>query len=317
MRLLWVLCVLAGCGRGEPGRTSEAPVEEVQPPRTLRVEAARGRAWLDAPATAIAPAEACAALGMPLLGRVTRVRVRLGQHVEREQPLIDVAMPELIRAAAAIEAANLREKAYRERAQHLEALLQSGLARGSELAEVRVQLALVAADRETARASLRAAGVSDAREGLISLRAPIAGTVVALTARVGEMREANATALLELAAEAPVQIEARFAQRPPEGAAFTWGGDLALVLEAISPRVNAADGTWSAWFHEREGRVIAAGSASTVRVEPPEGAVVFSASALHDGTVSRRGKVVPVQIFMRGQGEVIATGLAAGDEITP
>jgi multidrug efflux pump subunit AcrA (membrane-fusion protein) len=310
------LLLLWSCSTPQPLPQPEQEAPAQQAPRTLRVEAARGRSWLEAPASAIAPADATAALGMPLSGRVTRVRVRLGQRVEKDQPLIDVALPELIRAAAAIEAAALREKAYGERKQHLETLLQSGLARGSELSEVRAQLALIEADRETARASLRAAGVSEANGGLIALRAPIAGTIVALNARVGEVREPTGLPLLELAADAPVQIEARFAYRPPADAQFFWG-ELPLVLEAISPRVNAADGTCSAWFHERDGHAIAAGSASIVRIEPPRDAVVFPATALHGDRVRRGARELPVQVFMRGQGEVIATGLVVGDEIAP
>jgi multidrug efflux pump subunit AcrA (membrane-fusion protein) len=314
----------AACARAEPVAEAPQPADELTPeaPRTLRVEPARGRSWLEAPAVAIAPATASAALGMPLTGRVTRVRVRLGQHVERNQPLIDVAMPELIRAAAAIEAADLRQRAYSERLAHLQTLAASGLARGSELSEARAQLALVQADKASARASLRAAGVTDVsglEDGVAALRAPIAGTVVTLDARVGEVREPVGRPLLELAADAPVQIEVRFAYPPPASARFAWvasSGPIPLVLEAVSPRVNAADGTWSAWLHEVEGSAIAAGSASLVRIEAPADAVVFPSSAL-DPTqhVTRAGARVPVQVFMRGQGEVIATGLAAGDEI--
>ncbi len=319
MKRVWALCLLAACQREQVA--AEPPAQEIvhEVPRTLHVEAAQGRSWLEATATAIAPADASAALGMPLAGRVTRVRVRLGQQVERDQPLVDVSMPELIRAAAAIAAANLREKAYRERAEHLETLLQNGLARGSELSEVRAQLALVEADREYARASLRAAGVTDARDGLISLRAPIAGTIVTMNARLGEVREPTGLPLLEIVASAPVQIEAHFAYQPPADAEFSWLGatPVPLVLEAVSPRVNAADGTWSAWFHERDGHAITAGSAAIVRIEPPRGAVVFSASALHGDKVTRGAEQVPVKVFAHGQGEVIATGLAAGDELTP
>lgn len=340
--------VLAACSpaRSEQARPTRAlhqppPEQTAQPARPelpeqrsegARAEKAAGRAWLNAPALALAPAGASAAVSVPVSARILRVHARLGQRVERDQPLVEVAMPELIRAAAALEAGSLRHRAYAERAARLETLLAAQLAVASELSEVVAQLALVDAERENARATLRAAGLDEeqARKlrkhgGAVALRAPIAGTVIALNARVGEMRDASGPSLLELAADAPVQVEARFAAKPPSDATFFWrsGNErIPLQLEAISPRVNAHDGTWSAWFHQTgEQTPIAAGTTSTVTIVPPTDAVVFPLSALLDADthVQRRNadaiELISVRVFMRSHSEVIATGPRVGDEL--
>ncbi len=333
-RLALAVLVLGACA-AKPSAPEPAVFE---PPsssiRFARAEPASGRSWLDAPATVLAGPEATASLSAPLTARVVRVRVRRGEHVNAEQPLIDVVMPELIRAAGALSAASIRIDAYDRRRLQVERLLEQGLARASELAELEAQLAVARADRESARATLRSAGVRDAdaaallREGgALALRAPIAGTVVAISTQLGEVREPASGPLLELAGAADVQIEARLAYVPPAQARFVWSGperELALALEAVSPRASVRDGTRLAWFHVAEGdRVPAPGTAGVVRTEPPHDAVAVPLAALAEGeggafvTVQRAGteQRTPVQVLARGSAEAVVSGLVPGAEL--
>ena len=65
-----------------------------------------------------------------------RVRVRPGQRVEKGEPLVDVSSAEVVRAAGALAAADLRLAAHDERRQRLAPLVDQGLARAQELSEL-------------------------------------------------------------------------------------------------------------------------------------------------------------------------------------
>lgn len=275
--LLIGVLALAACARAvqaPPPQPLERPSSGVQ---VQRAERAAGRAWLDSPATVLAAPGTSASVSVPLSARVLRVRVRRGQRVEAGEALIDLVMPELMRAAGALSGASIRLEAYEKRRQSVAALLERGLARASELAELEVQIADARADRESARATLRAAGVRDAEApallggaGSSALRAPIAGVVVLLSAQPGEVREPGSGPLVELADQADVQIEARLAHLPPRaralqlsrrgaaGAARTGGSfaagqrprwDLACLVSCRPGRDRASSGQ-----HRRDAR---------------------------------------------------------------
>src|SRR5690348_14603614 len=80
--------------------------------RWLRAELVRDSNWLDAPGRVVTCPNDSALISPPLSARVVRIRVQLGQAVKAEQPLFDVMMPELIKAAGAFRSAELRLESW-------------------------------------------------------------------------------------------------------------------------------------------------------------------------------------------------------------
>jgi membrane fusion protein, heavy metal efflux system len=291
---VWSALVISCSGGAPAAPTSgaqaepEAPAESASA-RYVPAEPASASLLFDAPARVVPTPEDSAVISAPLALRVLRVRVRPGQEVKQGEPLVDVAMPELIRALGALHAADLRIQGYSVRRERLKPLVDEGLARSVELADLESQIALARADRESAHAVLRAAGVGDdagagiAQSGALSLRAPIAGVVVAAPARVGAMWEPNGGPLVELAQATSLLIEARFQALPPSGARFAWRGptgDVLLSLVRVSPRAEPADGSRVLWLTASHDAGLVPGAIGRVRAQPEQAWVVVPRSAL-------------------------------------
>jgi hypothetical protein len=328
--------LIASCAVSSQKAEPEPEVASSIETRWLVPEPASRVAWLDAPARALASPDAQFALSVPLSARVTHVRVRPGQIVKQDEPLVDVILPELLKAAGSLSAASIRIEAYEARKGRLAPLVQEGLARSAELGELGANLALARAEREAARATLRVAGVNDAQSarllasnGTVSLRAPKAAMVVRVSARPGETRDPSGGPLVELVAQGDVQVEARLPFTPPEAARFAWvgGGDLALVplvLEAISPQAAPEDGTRAAWFHASDpAQAPVPGSLGRVRLDADPSWFVVPARALRERAgasvvVVRAGEASseqPVRVVLRSSSEVIVTGLNAETQV--
>lgn len=308
--------------------------------RWVSPEAADKVTWLEGAAHVLQSPEASSVLSVPMTARVLRVRVRPGQRVKRDEPLVDVLLPELLSAAGAFSAANLRIEAYTARKQRLGPLVEQGLSRSADLSEVEANLALARAEREAARATLRVSGARESEiakllsgNGTLSLRAPADAMVVRVAARPGEVRDPNSGPLVELVGEGQLQVEARFMVTPPAGVSFVGefaGRRLALTLDAFSPRAAPEDGSRTAWFHATneprgtndEGALVA-GSLGRVRWEPAKEWLAIPLAALRSAgqdmsvfalvegkPVSRR-----VEVIARSHSDAIVTGLTDRDRI--
>lgn len=328
--VLALCCPLLGCAsdkRETAPAPARAPSSETH---WVPAREASSLAWLEGPARVIAAPNAAALISAPLTARVLRVRVRPGQLVEQGEALVDVVMPELMRAAGVLRAADIRLAALLPRRERLAPLLAEGLARTQEVAELDAAIALARADRESARATLRSAGESDAHvaalvegTGTSALRAPLPGMVVAVTAQLGQVREPASGPLVELVGDAATQIEARFTSQPPAQVRFEWlglGVRVPLVLEAVSPRAGP-DGTRLAWLHAADAAVAPiAGSLGRVRMLAPKDWVVVPVRALfaRDGAPSVRvqqvdgSSVSPVTLVRQNESEAVIEGLAVG-----
>src|SRR5690606_629466 len=145
------------------------------------------------------------------------------------QVLIDVVMPEVVRAAGESVAASIRIQAYDRQRTQLLALREQGMARLADLAEVETRLAEARADRQAAASLLRVAGLDPedagaiARTGVVPLSSPIAGTVVSLQASVGEVSGGEGPPLARVAAtDGAGRIQARLATAPPDDASYVY-----------------------------------------------------------------------------------------------
>lgn len=303
-----------GAGSADAGPLSgPAPATASAATRWVRVRAATQAGLLEAQARVLAAPQASAAVSPPLIARVQRVRVRAGQRVAAGDALVDVVMPELVQAAGAFSAALIRQEAATARRTQLEALRAEGLVRAVELADVAAQLASARADAQAARATLRAAGISDKNaealltgDGVVALRAPMDGLIVAVDAVPGETREPAGRPFVELAGEGEGQVEARLQGELAADAAVEFvgadGRRVPLALVALSPRVEARDGARLGWFRATEGR-LTVGATGRLRIlaQPGWGAVPRRAVLGAGGA----GVSAPTRVYVRKGFEAI------------
>ena len=334
-RIITLLLLCAACNVGpKPMAAVSEPVVKAAKTRLARVLPASSLGWLEAPARALPTPDSTAVVSAPLPARVVSIRVKPGDHVQKNAPLVDVSIPELIRAAGTLSAASLRLTAYENRRQRVAPLSQDGLVRAADLTELEAQIATARADRESARATLRAAGVSDEQaapllsgNGTLALRSPIDGVVVSVQTKLGEMRDPSSGALVELASAAPTLIEARFQTPPDPDAELLWvesGRSLALVMQEMSPSATLEDGTRVVWLRAKSpAQSPVAHALGRVRVVPPAAWSVIPARALvrnpeglfvsvpeRDG---RRDK--PVSLVRETPDGCVVTGLEVGEEV--
>lgn len=326
---------LLACSQPEP--RSEVMPEQAPSAETRWVHpvAAREAGMLEAPARVISSPNDTAQVCAPLSARVVRVHVHPGQRVGSGQALVDVVMPELLRAASVLRAAALRVQSWEKRRQIIAPLVEKQLAQAAELSDIEANLASVRGELESARATVRVAGESEKRaaallegNGVIALRAPFAGIVVASDAKIGEVREPSAGPLVELVKDdADLRVEARFMGTPPAGARFVWiepTRTLPLLLEQLSPHADERDGSRVGWLRANDARAsLISGTFGRVRMIPADDWVVVSTRALRerDGVfvVQRKtnegSRPVPVRVVQRNATEALVSGLAPDAQI--
>jgi len=146
---------------------------------------------LEVPGEILADEDACADIGSPVHGRVTRVLARAGQQVSAGEALVEIRSPEIGRARAEHASAVARRTLARQSATRVTALVAERIAPARERQEAEAALAAAEADVEAAATMLRAVGVDPASAapgdaGALLLRTPIAGVVLDREATIGQ-----------------------------------------------------------------------------------------------------------------------------------
>ncbi|MGF1465529.1 MAG: efflux RND transporter periplasmic adaptor subunit [Sandaracinaceae bacterium] len=362
--LVLALALLGSCGR-EGGAEEHGAGEEqaATPPRGaagsttgdgdgwVAASAPRDRVLAEAAARVVATPGSVAAISLPFDLQVAAVHVAPGDRVEAGAPVVDVAPPEVLRAAATFAPGRDRVRALARRLEVLEDLQGRSMVEAGRTFAVQTELEEARAKLGEARAVLAAAGVSPgeagrvAARGSVRLAAPVDGLVRAVRAVPGEVRAAGDPPLVELIGRAPARVEGRFAgARPPDGAADL-RVDLALPSRVapaplrwppVGRVVSPDDGTLLAWFDPaRDTPDLTPGARGVVRVRwagpgsstPEHPALVVPAAAvrLRDGqshVVIRRGprdhpRAVAVEVLtIDGASAVVrGVGLGAGDQV--
>ena len=324
--LFAVALLAAGCKKDPPAPAVQVRDESPASARSPWVKARppEGLSMLEAPGRVQAPPDAVGAVTAPFPGRVVKIHVRPGQTVAAGEPIADVAMVELVKAAAAYSAAGTRMAAYRKRKAQLDQLRADGLARLADLAEVEASLAEAQADQQAALGTLRAAGAGPgdagalvASGGALPLRSPVAGVVLEVNAAVGEGRDVGAGPIARVAGPGPVRVEARLAHAPPEGARFEVvtpaGEPFPVKLVATSPIVEGADGAVRTWFEPETAVSLPHGMACRLRVLVGAGAGVVAVPAKSVGL--RAGKAVVVSRKAGGPVEVVVLATSGADAL--
>lgn len=198
--LLAVVLVLAGLGVAMALRLQGAFAAEAE--RTAARDAAAADASAAPHVGVVAPMPAemapmvvisgtlepvqAADLGFEVAGRIQRVDVELGQHVDEGDILVTLdrasvgAMATQSEAAIAVAEANVAM--LRDRVELLRGLVASGASPSRELTSAEQQLAVAMAQVDQARAVRRSASVTAADH---TLRAPFAGVVTRVPSGVG------------------------------------------------------------------------------------------------------------------------------------
>ena len=335
---LWIvsLVLASGCEQAAaPAEPAVSPDSSGETVSTRWVHPARP----NDPSLLSAPAVVRAVGARADVSALTRVRV-LAIHVEpgaevvAGDPIVDVAAPEVIAAAASYVGAGRSRRLHEERAEELSALVDEGLSSRTEVYAPQAEASALALERDRAAAELRAAGV-DPREagrilraGRLRLSAPVAGVVVELGARVGEIVEPGAAPLARVVGAAPARVEVRSARAWPPIASLRFvgqdGRELPLSETPLAQVVDPADGTQLAWYSPRDEGPLPDGLLGTALASAAEGLWEVPVRALGQRTgesaVLRRraGQTarVPVRVWASsGSVAVVAGELEEDDQI--
>jgi peptidoglycan hydrolase-like protein with peptidoglycan-binding domain len=336
MRGFWLLVLascsqLAACSQDAPAApTAAVPAASSASVRWVAARSPSGTALLEAPASVLAAPRGRVVITAPMRARIVDVKTLPGATVKAGEALVDVLVPEASAAASAYLAAIDEITAHEQRAVQLAALQKEGLGRQSDVAAVQLELARLRGARDTAAATLRAAGlgVGTARGlassgGHTTLRAPIDGTVTEVTAVVGASRPPEEP-LVEVVAGGATRVEARLPRPLPANARVEF---VAVGAEAITATLVATapsrepDGSTKAWFE------LAApaptGATGRVRAALPDTAAALVPATSIDrdsgGTfVYKRGASptkISVRVLASSGADALVEGLAVGDEV--
>jgi cobalt-zinc-cadmium efflux system membrane fusion protein len=209
--VLAVLTLVAACGNKASATTQEAPKEaptarqvvvDAETMKRLGIKIAKiggegAQATITVPGSIEYDLLHYAEVGPRLDGRITDVKVKLGDRVKKGDVLAELAVPSLSEAQSAFLTSNAALSAAKKNAEREKALLEKNLttAREAELADAELNKAK--AESAAARARLEALGVAGGGVGgQIRLVAPIEGTIVARHAILGGFVSSSSNAFI-------------------------------------------------------------------------------------------------------------------------
>ncbi|RKH34413.1 efflux RND transporter periplasmic adaptor subunit [Corallococcus praedator] len=178
----------------EDGHHVHVPQEMLRDLRvtTARVEARPGGESVTALGELTFSEDAYAEVSTPVPARVAAVVVTTGQAVKQGQRLADLQSPELGRARAELQAAQARATAARQAAERKRTLADERIVARKDVQAAEAEAAASEAEVAAAKASLLSLGASGASsDGTPNfvLKAPIDGTVIERSARLGQMAD--------------------------------------------------------------------------------------------------------------------------------
>lgn len=241
---LAALVLLVGCGGKPPEPSPAAPPAVVALPDGSIQLAVAARAFVHvAPATmghgvAVlrAPARiayrdgAIAQVGSPVVGRVTEIRVHVGDTVEIGDPLVVLRSPDAAATRAEIAADRAALENALAEAQRTRDLLVSGAA--SERERRAADLHVAELQIELTRARTQVAIVGRGAGGEVTLRAPFVGTVLSRRASVGMMvGGSDQAALVEIGDPAALGVTVDVFDR--DAAQVIVGADVEITVPSM------------------------------------------------------------------------------------
>lgn len=170
-------------------------------------------------------------LGFEVAGRIRRVEVELGQHVDAGDVLVTLDRASVSAMAtqsdAAIAVAEANAAMLRDRVELLRGLVAAGASPARDLTSAEQQLAVAAAQIEQSRAVRRSTGVTAADH---TMRAPFAGVVTRVPSGVGAV-VGPGIVLVRIEDLSSLRLTSTVSQR-----------DLAALSTGITATLEARDG---------------------------------------------------------------------------
>jgi len=326
-------------GAGDAPRTVRIDPDMIRDLRvtTARAETRASGERVSAPGELQVNQDAYAEVAAPSPARVERIVARAGDEVAAGAPLVVLHSADLGRARAEGDAAGARVDVARKNLERKRALAGERLVAEREVIEAEAALTEASAQAEVAAAALRQLGGSAGGSGL-TLRAPVAGTIIDRDVVIGQLAEPSRT-LYRIADLSTLWLVAHVFER--DAVRVRVGGTGSAAFAALPGRT--VDGTIR-WIGREvdpssrtipvrldipnPDRVLRPGMSATVSI--PLGDATGAALAVPVAAVQRVGDdwavfvprgegVFEIRPIGRGRdlgGEVeILRGLAVGDEV--
>ncbi|MCX5742051.1 MAG: efflux RND transporter periplasmic adaptor subunit [Proteobacteria bacterium] len=250
-------------------------------------------------------------VNLPLPGRVVTVHVQTGDRVAMGAPLITLTSPEAAAARASLATAHAEHDAAAQELARQDTMIGAGVGIESERAAARARLRQN--DAELARAQTTVGLLGDGSGSTFTLRAPIAGTVIARRATVGSVAQPGAEPLVEIGDPSALWIVADVFER--DLANVHTGAGVAIELPtaakpahghvvAIGSAVSGVSRTAPVYIavDDRAGDDLRAGMFARAAIEEPAG----------------RGVVLPVEAVLVKDGKRTIVYVESGpDRYTP
>jgi len=135
-----------------------------------------------------------ARVSSPVPGRISQVMFKEGSVVQKGAALATVRIPDLGKVRAGYAAANAKAMSARTNAKRLEELSQKGLASNQEMLNATAEAETLEAEAKALDQQLQSLGMASTGTGAeLTLRSPIAGTVISRSAVVGQPLTAEET----------------------------------------------------------------------------------------------------------------------------
>jgi RND family efflux transporter MFP subunit len=156
-------------------------------------------------------------LGAPMLGRVQRVYVELGQHVEAGAPVVAMVSPALAELRAELTRAKVVQAAVRASLERVQKLVDTGVIPGKEYLAIKREAAEADLAVELAEQKLKSLHVLPEGDTTFVLTAPREGVVVELNVAVGQEVDASTGSLVAIADLSTVWVVADLFESDVEG----------------------------------------------------------------------------------------------------
>jgi cobalt-zinc-cadmium efflux system membrane fusion protein len=182
--------------------------------RFLTIESVGGESvgtFVRAPGRVAFREGATSEVGAPVDGRVTEVHARVGQRVEAGDPLVTIASPSAAQVRGELARASVLVRAREAELSRQQQMSERGV--GIESDRVRAEAELAEARAMLAALSATTASIGRGSAASVTIRAPIAGTVLDRRASVGASVEAGSDPLLVLGEPGAVWVVAHVFER--------------------------------------------------------------------------------------------------------
>ena len=171
----------------------------------------------------------------PLAGRITQLKVQLGEQVERGQPLVVLDSPDLATAYADYERAKVLLELALQNRDRLRGLAKIGGAATKDLQQAETDYITAEVEKQRAEVRLRQIGVdpdTTNKSRTVTISAPVSGSVIDLAVAPGAFWNDLTAALMTVADLSTVWVTANV---PEKDTSLVAKGQLADIMFAAYP----------------------------------------------------------------------------------